>query len=171
MVGEHCNNFDIRVADRIDKLVERCESDLGLLGQTRFERVVVSEQASRAFNDAWNSQPIKEHAFCVYGRIVDGTVYAQTAVLSDSVGNSTSVRFIPCQSNIFQYYVRYVLGYDTLLGGVHNHPNKVCQMSEQDIYTFATTNWRLAGIICDENVVAFYSPTQLTNSAEVKIYG
>lgn len=137
--------------------------------RTSFDYVEMPQRVMNAFNDVFVNNPEGEQALCVYGTISGDTARITDAIITASKPTEKGIMFRSCDNKYYQVWLRYIVGSSNLLGVVHNHPNKVCSMSDKDIYTFGNANWRLAGIICDENTIAFYNPKELDKVAEVRV--
>lgn len=123
-----------------------------------------------------------EFAVCLYGDVVgnDATVngyyFAEIVDATDMKLLAKSCkRYIDMESESLlaeMYHTakdKFSLE-PTLLGSIHSHPNELCALSEEDIYSYGYSRYQLTGIICGTSKIRAYTEDNLKEGFEVTIY-
>ena len=55
------------------------------------------------------------------------------------------------------------------IGTIHNHNNRLCRVSYQDVYTFGFMKYNIEGIICGTNNIVFFRVNELEDSTKIKL--
>ena len=122
-----------------------------------------------------------EFAVCLYGAVVDNDAYVKGYYFADIV-NATDKKLLAksCKRYIsmegesllaeMYYTTRYSFGLEqTLLGSIHSHPNEVCALSDEDMYSYGYSRYQMTGIICGASKIRAYTDENLKEGFEVII--
>ena len=116
-------------------------------------QVYMPEEFNNIINTRYSSDQ-DEFLYCLYGD-VDGNNLTITEIKETSFSSTNEkISYTPCKRTF------------DFLGTIHSHPVPLdrryrasCSLSDQDIYTFGSSNVILTGVICGENLIAFYTPS------------
>ena len=107
-----------------------------------------------------------EFVWCLNGKIENEIATIESYYLPDFFkAEENDISFSSCKTfNPISIFKK-----EKYLGTVHNHISGICHLGYVDCYTFGKTNDAIAGVICGEDNINFFSINSLLEKIELKI--
>jgi len=121
-------------------------------GIVKIDRQLVDE-----LNKIYNDEKPNEYVVCLEGGVnLKGEIII-TDFYKPTIVEATETEVIYKSCNVGS------------IGTLHSHPDGICELSRQDIYTFGATKQLLTCVQCREDVFGCFTPTSLDKRLKVII--